>query len=154
MLHDPARHEALQARAWDSALAEASIQRIVRDTEARFTPGRCWPTHPRDLDGDEDPTQVSTTLYLGACGVIWALHYLQAVGATRLSRNYLGDLDEVLKLNRLTLKAWDSEDYASYLMGDTPIEMLAFGDQPDAAREERLAALVAGNIDHPTRELM
>ena len=154
MLHDPARHEALQARAWDSALAEASIQRIVRDTEARFTPGRCWPTHPRDLDGDEDPTQVSTTLYFGACGVIWALHYLQAVGATRLSRNYLGDLDEVLKLNRLTLKAWDSEDYASYLMGDTPIEMLAFGDQPDAAREERLAALVAGNIDHPTRELM
>jgi hypothetical protein len=93
MLHDPTRHEALQIRPWDSSLAEETLQRIVRDAEARFTPGRFWPTHPRDLDGDEDPAQVSTTLYFGACGVIWALHYLQSVGATHLSRSYLGHLN-------------------------------------------------------------
>jgi len=154
VLHDPARHEPLQARAWNSGLAEQTIQRIVSDTEARFTPDRYWPTHPRDLDGDDDPAQVSTTLYFGACGVIWALHYLQAVGATRLSRSYVGQLDELRRLNRLTLKAWGSEDFASYLMGDTPIDMLAFGERPEAAREERLSALIAGNLDHPARELM
>ena len=39
-------------------------------------------------------------------------------------------------------------------MGDTPIELLAFGDRPDAERADRLAALIAGNLEHPAGELM
>ncbi len=43
---------------------------------------------------------------------------------------------------------------ASYLMGDTPILMLAQGDAPTVSRDDALAALIEGNLDHPARELM
>ena len=86
MLHDPARHEALNGTAWDEALVRAAIAQIVADTEARCMPGTCWPPHPLDLEPGDDPAQPFTPLYFGAAGVIWALHYLQAVGAARLTR--------------------------------------------------------------------
>ena len=75
------------------------------------------------MEGDEDPDHIATTLYYGACGVIWALHYLQAVGAASLSRSYLDDLDRLLTSNRAWLKSAGSQDFASFLMGDTPIEV-------------------------------
>ena len=155
MLYDPARHEALQAIPWDEARVRAAIENIVADTEARFSPDGYWPLHPRDVDGDEDPTQPATGLYYGACGVIWALHYLQSVGAAKLSRHYGNELDTLLLRNRAALKAFgDDGEEASYFMGDTPILMLAQGNQPTAARADALAALIEGNVDHPARELM
>jgi hypothetical protein len=154
MLFDPSRHEELQPIAWDEARVRAAIKRIVAETEAAFSPERYWPTHPRDLEPDDDPHQVSTTLYFGACGVIWALHYLQSVGAATLARGDFGDLETLLARNRATLAGWESDDFASYLMGDTPILMLAHGRHADAATADRLAALIQGNVDHPARELM
>ena len=154
MLHDPARHETLQALAWNEGAAREAIGRIVADTEARFSPEGYWPIHPRDVDADEKPTPFATPLYQGAVGVIWALHYLQAVGAAELSRSYVGELDKLQALNREWLKEFDEDTAASFLMGDTPIELMAFAEQPDATRADRLATLIAGNIEHPTRELM
>lgn len=154
MLYDPARHEALKPIAWSENRARDAIGRIVADTEQWYSPERYWPVHPRDVEGDEDGTHASTTLYFGACGVIWALHHLQALGAATLSRSYLDDLDTLLVRNRAWLQSAGSDDVASYLMGDTPIELLAYGHQPDAARADRLAALIASNIEHPARELM
>lgn len=154
MLYDPTRHEALQAIAWDETRARATIEHVVRDTEQHYSPDRLWPLHPRDIEGEEDPDQPATGLYFGACGVIWALHHLQSVGAATLSRRYSGDLDALLLRNRAALKAFGSDDVASYLMGDTPILMLAQGEEPTAARADALAALIEGNLEHPARELM
>ncbi len=154
MLYDPTRHEALQPLAWNEDLARETIRRVVRDTEDRFEADRYWPLHPRDVEADGDPDHVATTLYCGACGVIWALHYLQAVGAASLSRSYLDDLDRLLTSNRAWLNSAGSRNFASFLMGDTPIELMAYGDRPDAERADRLAALVAGNLENPSRELM
>ena len=154
MLYDPTRHEPLRGPAWNEDQSQEAIRRIVRDTEARFSADRYWPLHPLDIDGEEDSTQVTTTLYHGACGVVWALHYLQAVGAASLSRRYIDDLDRLRTLNRALLVSWNSNDFASFLMGDTPIEMLGYGDRPDAERRRRIEALIAGNLDHPARELM
>jgi len=91
-LHDPSRHEALQALEWNEDAAREEIRRIVSDTEARFSPDTYWPMHPRDIEGKEEPPPFSTPLYYGACGVIWALHYLHILGAATLSRSYLGEL--------------------------------------------------------------
>ena len=100
MLHDPTRHEPLLPIAWDEQRVRKTIAHIVSDTEQHFSPERYWPLHPRDVEGDEDPNQLVGNLYYGACGVIWALHHLQTVGAAHLSRSYLGNLDDLLPTSR------------------------------------------------------
>ncbi len=154
MLYDPARHERLQPIAWDEDRVRATIKRIVGDTENRFTPDGYWPIHPRDVVGNADPNQLTTPLYHGACGVIWALHYLQAVEAAQLSRSYVDDLDSLLIRNRTWLGPYASGERGSYMMGDTPILMLAYGHRPTAELADNLAALIAGNLENPARELM
>jgi hypothetical protein len=153
MLHDPARHERLGALAWDEARAQATIAHIVRDTEARFSPENGWPLHPRDADdGDTAP---ATPLYHGACGVIWALHYLQAIGACTLRRDYAPYVDALRARNARWLASIGEESFdASYLMGDTGLSLLEQWLKPSAAVADRLARLIESNLDCPTRELM
>jgi hypothetical protein len=154
MRYDPSRHEALRQIAWDEWQARAAIGRIVLDTDARFSEEGYWPLHPLDRDGDDETDQVETPLYHGACGVMWALHYLQAVGAAHLSRSYAGELDRLLARNRTWLGACAGRERASFMMGDTPILMMAFGEAQTDELERTLATLVAGNLKHPARELM
>lgn len=152
MLFDPARHETLQDLAWNDAHARAAIEHIVRDTEAHFSADRFWPLHPGDADDGE--TEPVYPLYFGAAGVVWALHYLKAVGATDLGRAYEPYLDTILQRDRAWLAPMGSTAPASYLMGDTSILMLGHALNPAPATLDRLAELIAGNRDNPTRELM
>jgi hypothetical protein len=154
MLFDPARHEPLSPIAWDEDRVRAAIARIVADAEAHYSATTYWPLDPRDLEPGDDPDVPATSLYSGACGVIWALHHLASVGATGLSRSYLGDLETLVARNRAWLHSIGSRDFGAYLGGDVPILMLAFAHAPTNELADRLAALIAGNIDHPARELM
>ncbi len=154
MLYDPARHEPLRPLAWDEGQVRAAIAHIVADTESRFAEDRYWPLHPLDRDGADDAEPFVTPLYHGACGVFWALHYLQAVGAVTLSRSYAGEFDPLLARNRAWLGASAQRERASFMMGDTPIRMMSFGAQPTEELELGLDALIAGNTEHPARELM
>jgi hypothetical protein len=153
MLYDSTRHEALRPIPWNEGRARGVIERIVTDTEEHFSPDRYWPVHPRDMDG-EDTTRLATSLYFGACGVIWALEYLESVGAVSLSRSYSSYLEPLLARNRAWLESFGSQDFASFMMGDTPIIMMAHGHEATTARAEKLAALIESNLDNPTRELM
>ena len=154
MLFDPARHEALQTIAWNEDRVREAIAWVVELTEKQYDPQHLWRAHPRDLDPGEDPAQPATCLYYGAAGVIWALHHLQALGAAKLQRTYLADLEPLRTLNRAWLEGAGSHDHAAYLMGDTPLLMMAHGHAPKAAHADALVALISGNIDHPARELM
>ena len=154
MLYDPTRHEALGPIPWNEDRARGVIERIVANTEEHFSPDRYWPVHSRDVDGDGDRTQLATSLYFGACGVIWALEYLESVGAVRLSRSYSSYLEPLLSRNRAWLKSFGSQDFASFMMGDTPIIMMAYGHEATTARADELAVLIESNLDNPTRELM
>jgi Lanthionine synthetase C-like protein len=154
MLYDPARHEPLESLEWDDRAAVRTIERIVRDTEERFSPESHWPLHPLDAeDGKREPV---FNLYFGASGVVWALHYLQAVGAVRLRHSYDEYVDTLLPLNRAWLKSQGSADVdvASFLMGDTSILLLSHWLRPNAEKAARLKELIAGNLDNPARELM
>ena len=102
-LWDPARHEPLQGGAWDEGRVRDCIAHIVAETEARYTPQAWWPLHPLDADPGEDLQQPATPLYYGACGVFWALHYLQDLGAVRLQRSYIEPCEELLVRNRAWL---------------------------------------------------
>ncbi|MEO8123743.1 MAG: LanC-like protein, partial [Burkholderiales bacterium] len=154
MLHEPDRHEALLPIAWDEARARDAITRIVADTEAHFSKETYWPTHPRDIEPGDVAGQITTTLYFGAAGVMWALDYLRSVGAVTLRRDPLEGLDTLLARNREQLAAWGRRDFAAYLGGDTPILLMAYGREASEELSVRLATLIEGNIDHRARELM
>jgi len=154
MLHDPARHETLTPFAWDEARARRAIHDIVADTEAHFDGQRWWPVHPLDREGDDAGT-VETPMYHGAAGVVWALHFLQDAGAVRLARDYLAGCEDLLAANRGWLDNQGLEkERASFLMGDTPIRMMALARAPNAVHAQALHELIAGNAGHPARELM
>lgn len=154
MLFDPARHEPLQPIAWDAARARAAIEAIVRDTEARCVPGRWWPLHPRDVDPGEDAQQVSPSLYYGAAGVVWALRYLEAVGAVRRGGGWREDLAALRDADRAWLASFDSTDHGAYLMGELPIALMAFEDDPGGELALSLPGLIERTLDHPACELM
>lgn len=154
MLFDPSRHEPLQPMAWDPGRARAFIEQIVRDTEAQGGPGGWWLPHPRDAEPGDDPNQPHAALYHGAAGVAWALHHLQDHGAVRLQRNYLGHVDELLAFNRQAMGDQAEAERASYLLGETPIRLWAYGADPGATHADRLAELIAGNMNHPAREVL
>jgi Lanthionine synthetase C-like protein len=153
MLHDPARHEPLRAIRWDEGRVRATIARIVDETVAAFSPATLWPPHPRDLGPGEDPQTPFANLYFGAGGVAWALDYLRASGVAA-PPSFAPHVDALRDRNREWLAREPGANAGSYLMGDLPFEMMAFGHAPDAARADRIAALIDGNIDHPARELM
>ena len=153
MLFDPARHEPLAKSAWDERSAIAAIERIVRDVEAKFSEGSYWPLHPEDRQGPDDARMYETSLYDGACGVFWALEYLQEVGAIHSNSRYRCVYPDLLERNRVLLGAAAERNRASYLLGDTPIHMLEFGRRP-AEIDVALYDLIANNTEHPARELM
>jgi len=150
MLHDPSRHEPLLPLEWNEARARDAIAHIVADSEARFSPETFWPLHPRDAqNGDTAPAY---PLYGGACGVIWALTYLEAAGAATLRRTYVPFIKALRDRNSARLVYGDRE--ASYMMGDVGCLLLEDAMRPSEAVRDRLVALIDGNVDHPARELM
>jgi len=153
MLFNPARHEPLTELDWDPQRAKATIDWIVRDADATGGADSIWPVHAKDLEPGDDPEQPSTTLYYGSAGVLWALRYLRAAGATG-SAVRQPDVGSLRERHRAALLAQGSSDFGSYLCGTLPIEMMLWEDSGDAAIADRIAVLIDGNLDHPARELM
>jgi lantibiotic modifying enzyme len=155
LLHDPARHEPLRDLPWNPERAGAAIGWIVSDTRARSAPTGSWPVHPSDLAPSDDPSEPVTPLYYGAAGVVWALRYLQEVGATPAAAQMHESLEPLRLRNRAWLAACGSADaHASYLMGDTPIRLMQHADDPQGPHADALAALIDGNRSNPALELM
>ena len=153
MIYDVGLHEPLQPLEWDSERVELTIGSIVAEAEERFSADGYWPPHPKDSDGDS-PAPL-TPLYFGALGMIWALHHLQDLGAVSLIRNYRPHIEALQVANRRWLGNDLATSRAAYLMGDTPGLMMACtADARNSDAADQLASLIAGNIDHPSRELM
>lgn len=150
MLFATDRHEPVSATGWDEGRARDAILRIVRDTEKRFSPTTLWPTHPMDAKS----AAPQHGLYWGACGVIWALRYLEQQGAVSLSRDYDTSITPLLAPNRAEMGQADSPAFGSYMMGDTSIRLLEFGSNPSEQCASELSRLIRANMDHPARELM
>lgn len=154
MLHDPDRHEALLPLQWDEPRVRRAIEQIAADAVACFSSERYWPLHPLDVESEADRQRIATPLYFGAAGMFWALRYLRDVGAVAPGRDPPFDWQRLLQRSREWLASCGSDDFASYLMGDTPVLLMAYGDEPSTETADRLAALIEGNVDHPARELM
>ena len=75
-IYDPEFHEPLEFQPWDaSKVCEArdAILSVTLEVAAR---GELWPVHPDDNAGDE--FNLSTSVYVGAAGVIASLAALGA----------------------------------------------------------------------------
>src|SRR4026207_2346370 len=102
-MYDETRHEPLIKTEWNPDSALAAIDRIVRDTHEHFDRQSLWPLHPHDKFTD-NPTPPYRMLYFGAAGVIWALDYLNARGATAQERDYANSLSDLAAKNRAEMR--------------------------------------------------
>jgi hypothetical protein len=155
MLFDPSSHEPLTDLVWDESRARAAIADIVARTEAAFDEEALWRAHPLD-DPDDGPLTRVASLYLGAAGVIWALHELERVRAVELQREWS---DVVTGLADAYLAQPDFADLVdgpvpSLLCGEAGILLVAHTLSPAAWQEQRLLEAVHANVENPTRELM
>jgi hypothetical protein len=150
---DPKRHVPLQPTPWDAADVRAAIEDIVSDTLAHFGRNKGWPAHPMDdgvLDGN-------ASFYFGATGVMWALDYLQRVGATRASVDFRPDLPplrDAIKAEFAHKTLGSYADHGSFLFGDMGTALLAMRLDPKVERADLIAQRAEGNMRLPVRELM
>jgi hypothetical protein len=137
----PSEHEPLAGGEWDEARAEEAIRAIVADAEAAFDGAR-WPFHPADED-DNGPT----TVYLGAAGVIWALHELGSTGWETAAT-------EQIDRYRASPDFAEHASPASYWMGECGIALVAYRLTGETGLADRVHQLVLGNVKSPTNEVM
>jgi len=151
-MYEEARHEPLIELEWDEGQARTAIDRIVRDTHAHFDSQKLWPVHPLDQFG-EDHTKPFKMLYFGAVGVIWALDYLNRIGATKIERNYSSSMIPFAQTNRQDLNL-SPPDTFSYLMGDVGILLVQWRLAPTDALADEIFRAVEANMRNPAREFM
>lgn len=147
-LFDPARHEPLEAIAWDEARAREAIRAIVEDLEQHISAEGGWPSHPLDDEGAAPAEHKS--LYLGAAGVLWAMAYLAREGAVSpridpgplLARTY----------ERYLARPDTGEVVPSYFLGEVGILLPLCRLMGSEEIADRLAAAIERNIPHPANE--
>jgi hypothetical protein len=151
-MYQEARHEPLIEADWDEERARAAIDETVGDTHAHFDPQNLWPIHP--LDRFRDNLDVSfKMLYFGAAGVIWALDYLNRIGATKIQRDYSSSMIPFAPANRRDLNLSPPNTF-SYLMGDAGILLVQWRLTTTDALADEIFRAVEANIRNPAREFM
>ena len=148
-LYDPAQHEPLQAPSWDEAAARDAIRRIADATLQACEPGLGWRAHP--LDDPTSPTDRFHNLYFGSGGVVWALRYLAQAGAIEALPDFTPFVATLRTANRPLLAEYP-HGTASYLFGDTGLDLLHWTLEPSAALSRQLFDAVQGNLHNPVRE--
>jgi hypothetical protein len=153
-LFDPERHEPLAGAPWNEGVVGRGIESIVARTEGAFREDELWPAHPQDLD--DGPLPHIASLYLGASGVVWALHELEQLGVAELRRGW-GDVAARLPdayRARPDFPELVDGPVPSLLNGESGILLVAHRLAPTVEQEQQLRAAIEANADNPTRELM
>jgi Lanthionine synthetase C-like protein len=141
VLFSPESHEPLVDRAWDEPWARQRIAAIADDAEAAVGDDGLWPVHPLD-EHPEHPLRAG--LYLGAAGLVWALH--------RLGRDR-PDLIRELHARYLERPDWPGV-VPGYLVGEAGILLVSHLLEPSEGTSAELARAIAANRDNETNELL
>jgi hypothetical protein len=145
VLYDAARHEPLTETPWEEAFVRERIAAIVTDAEEAIVDSG-WPNHPLDDDHEDEPLLAGlTTIYLGAAGMLWALHRL-------------GSSLDLVSLAEAALQRYRErpdwgENVPSLLMGESGILIVATLVGAPGHRE-RLRGRIVENERSPAWELM
>jgi hypothetical protein len=149
MLFSPEAHEALTDEPWSAETARTAIASIVADVESAFDDG--WPTHPQDVEEDDDASTRFRTVYLGGAGVVDALDRLARRGFVELRRDYVPYLERSLEA---APDFPDENPERSVWGGETGIRLVLQRLAPSQANLERLSELIAANERDEHCELM
>jgi hypothetical protein len=149
-MFDPGRHIALAPDPWDAAAARAAIGEVVEDALERLDPEGFWPVHPLD----EPAPGLSTSLYFGAAGVLWALDHLRREGAVAFGQDFRGLLPRLLTLNREEHAGNPYPQHGSLLCGDVGVLLLMARLAPDPTIADELIERVVANDALPLLELL
>ena len=152
MLYSPESHEALEGSPWDADAVRAAIREIADDCEASLGPSLTWPVHPRDVE-DDSPGPWAT-MYVGACGVVYALDVLARRGLADPRRDYVRVLWELVERYRAEPEFEEDAHPPSFWMGETGILCVLHRLSPSGEVARRIAELVAANADDVHREFM
>ncbi len=147
------RHRALTHDPWSELAVRAAIDQIAADAIAHFHPDTFWLGHPSD-DGVEDG---NTSFYIGAAGVIWALHYLHRIGATSVAEDFRPVLPKLLERTITDFESNSPPDYAkhgSLLFGDMGTALVAMRLAPTPILADLVHTRAEANSELPIRELM
>lgn len=144
------RHVPLRPLAWNPSEASNAIEEIVGDAVDHFDPQHFWPAH----EMDDGAANGGTSLYFGATGVMWALHYLRRVGATGVCVDFRGALPRLMDANRAEFAQQAYSKHGSLLFGDMGTALLAMRIDPSPAIADMLYARADANTALPIRELM
>jgi hypothetical protein len=155
-LYQPETFEPLTDTAWNEAYVTDAIQRIVTQAENAFDDENLWPAG--EWEGWENYLPLKS-LYVGASGVVWALHVLRTRGKAE------GTLDLANAITR-THEAWQlqpdlmrdielpSTPEAALLTGEAGILTVAWLIEPTQERADRLYARVRENANSEAIEIM
>jgi len=152
MLFSPEVHEPLERRRWKRDVALAAVRDIAADCEAAFKIPPHWPTHPRDVEDDDD--EPFTTLYLGSAGVVYALDLLARRDLIDGIRDYVPVLEQAVEAYRAKPEFGQWAHPPSLWMGETGIQLTLHRLAPSPEIAGRIAELVAVNADDSHREFM
>jgi Lanthionine synthetase C-like protein len=150
---DHARHVPLQPLAWTANEACSAIDEIVSDALTSFDERRFWPSHPLE-DGLPDG---HPSLYAGATGVIWALQYLERIGATESHFDFRPVLPRLIAASRAQFTNGKTDAYAkhgSFLLGDMGTALLAMRLAPTSDIADLIKTRATANMELPIRGLM
>jgi hypothetical protein len=147
------RHRALAQDVWNELAVRAVIEEIAADAIDQFDPDMFWPGHPSDDGvGDGNPS-----FYTGAAGVIWALDYLNRIGAIGVAEDFRPVLPRLLER---TIAAFENNSPADYgkhgslLKGDMGAALLAMRLAPTSSLADLVHRRAEANMGLPIRELM
>jgi lantibiotic modifying enzyme len=134
---------------WNPDTAQQAITAIVHETIDQLQTATLLPGHPLDDNG------FGSDLYLGKAGVLWAIDYLQTVGAVDSTFEIATHLDAALAQNRQRYpKVSPYPEQSSYLFGELPLLLLQYKCNPSEDTANEILRLIHKNDSQPIRELM
>ena len=151
-LFDPNRHYPLPPVNWQPDEARQAIAAIAAETITQLETTPLLSGHPMDDQA------FGSDLYFGKAGVLWAIDYLQTVGAIESTFNVATHLDATLEQNRQRYPQFSPyPEQASYLFGELPLLLLQYKLSPSADKatevfqdhpQERYPAHPRVNVGH------
>ena len=147
-LFDPNRHYPLLQTDWNYDTTKQAISSIANETILQLETTPLLSGHPMD-DG-----VLGSDLYFGKAGVLWAIDYLQTVGAIDSTFDVIAHLEATLEQNQQQNSNHPYPEQSSYLFGELPLLLLQYKLSPTEDKAVQISHSIHKNDKQPVRELM